>query len=121
MRMLVIEGEARLRAFLTRAFEAEGFTVDATGDGDDAIARVLRTTYELVILDPMLPSADGLEVLARIHDQRPQLPVLLLSERTDLATKLRGFELGAVDYVAKPFSLEELIARTRVQVRRARG
>lgn len=121
MRMLVVEDEARIGAFLARAFEAEGFTVDVVGDGLQGLTRGLTADYDLVILDLLLPGLDGLEVLARLQQQRPQLPVLIVSARGDLATKLRGFELGAVDYLAKPFSLEELIARTRVQVRRARG
>ena len=121
MRMLVVEDETRIGAFLARAFEAEGFTVDVVGDGVQGLSRALTGSYDLVILDLLLPGLDGLEVLARLQQQRPQLPVLIVSARGDLATKLRGFELGAVDYLAKPFSLEELLARTRVQVRRARG
>lgn len=121
MRMLVVEDETRIGAFLARAFEAEGFTVDVVADGVQGLSRALAGSYDLVILDLLLPGLDGLEVLARLQQQRPQLPVLIVSARGDLATKLRGFELGAVDYLAKPFSLEELLARTRVQVRRARG
>ena len=121
MRMLVVEDEARIGAFLARAFQAEGFTVDVVGDGDQGLARALSGTYALVILDLLLPGTDGLGVLAQLHEQLPHLPVLIVSARTDLATKLRGFELGAVDYLAKPFSLEELLARTRVQIRRAHG
>ena len=121
MRMLVVEDEARIGAFLARAFAAEGFIVDVVADGEQGLARALTGSYELVILDLLLPGLDGLDVLRRLHDQRSELPVLILSARSDLATKLRGFELGAVDYLAKPFSLEELIARTRVQMRRGVG
>jgi two-component system, OmpR family, response regulator len=119
MRMLVVEDEARIGAFLARAFQAEGFTVDVVGDGEQGLARALTGNYELIILDLLLPGLDGLVVLERLQRRLPQLPVLIVSARGDLATKLRGFELGAVDYLAKPFSLEELIARTRVQMRRA--
>ena len=119
MRILVLEDEARIRAFLARAFEAEGYAVDVVGDGEEGLALALAGSYEFVILDLLLPSLDGLDVLRALHRQRPQLPVLILSARSDLATKLRGFELGAVDYLAKPFSLEELLARARVQLRRA--
>lgn len=119
MRILVLEDEARIRAFLARAFEAEGFAVDVVGDGEEGLTLALAGSYEFVILDLLLPSLDGLDVLRALHRQRPQLPVLILSARSDLATKLQGFELGAVDYLAKPFSLEELLARARVQLRRA--
>ncbi len=117
--MLVVEDEARIRAFLARAFEAEGFTVDVVEDGEEGLTLALNGSYEFVLLDLLLPGRDGLDFLKELHQQRPELPVLILSARTDLATKLRGFELGAVDYVAKPFSLDELLARTRVQLRRA--
>jgi two-component system, OmpR family, copper resistance phosphate regulon response regulator CusR len=119
MRMLVVEDETRIRAFLARAFEAEGFTVDVVEDGEEGLTLALTGSYEFVILDLLLPGRDGLDFLKELHHQRPGLPVLILSARSDLATKLRGFELGAVDYLAKPFSLDELLARARVQLRRA--
>ena len=120
MRILIVEDEARIAAFLARAFEAEGFHVDLAEDGERGLARALSGSYDLVILDLLLPGRDGLEALRELHRQRSALPVLILSARSDLPTKLRGFELGAVDYVAKPFSLDELLARARVQLRAAR-
>jgi DNA-binding response OmpR family regulator len=120
MRILIVEDEYRIRAFLVRAFEAEGFTVDAAEDGEHGLGRALTGGYDLVILDLLLPGRDGLETLRELHLQQPGLPVLILSARSDLPTKLRGFELGAVDYVAKPFSLDELLARARVHLRRGR-
>jgi two-component system copper resistance phosphate regulon response regulator CusR len=121
MRILVVEDEARIRAFLARAFEAEGYTVDVVEDGEHGLARALAGDYEVVILDLMLPGRDGLDVLHELHLRRPGLPVLILSARRDITTRLRGFELGAVDFLAKPFSLDELLARTRVHLRRAHG
>jgi DNA-binding response OmpR family regulator len=121
MRILVVEDEARIRAFVARAFEAEGFKVDVVPDGEVGLAQALAGSYEFVILDLMLPLRDGLSILVELQRRRPGLPVLILSARSDLATKLRGFELGAVDYLSKPFSLDELLARARVALRRARG
>lgn len=120
MRILIVEDEVRIRAFVARAFEAEGFRVDVVGDGEQGLARALSANYDLVILDLLLPGRSGLDALRELHRQRSDVPVLILSARNDLPIKLRSFELGAVDYVAKPFSLDELLARARVQLRRTR-
>lgn len=120
MRILIVEDEARIRDFVARALVAEGLTVDVAGDGEQGAGRALSNHYDLVILDLLLPGRSGLDVLRELHREQPDLPVLVLSARGDLQTKLRGFQLGAVDYVAKPFSLDELLARVRVQLRRAR-
>jgi len=121
MRILVVEDEARIRSFIARAFEVEGFAVDVVSDGEHGLERALEGSCDFVILDLLLPGRDGLDVLEVLRRQRPGLPVLILSARSDIATKLRGFELGAVDYLAKPFSLDELLARARVHLRRPHG
>jgi DNA-binding response OmpR family regulator len=121
VRLLVVEDEARIRSFLARALEVEGFQVDEVADGERGLAAALAHDYGLVILDLMLPGRDGLDVLEELHARRPELPVLILSARSELPTKLRGFELGAADFMAKPFSLDELFARIRVQTRARRG
>jgi DNA-binding response OmpR family regulator len=120
MRILVIEDEARIQAFLTRGLEAEGYTVVAADNGRDGLALATAEQWDLVVLDLLLPGLSGLQVLRDLHRARPRVPVLILSARSDLQTKLRGFELGATDYVAKPFALDELLARVRVQLRVAR-
>ena len=118
MRVLLIEDEPRIRAFLARGLAAEGLLVDETVDGRAGLQRALEEKYDLVILDLLLPALDGLSVLRALHEFRPELPVLVLSARSDLPTKLRGFALGATDYLPKPFSFEELLARVRVQLKR---
>ena len=118
MRILVIEDEPRIQEFVTRGLTAEGFTVEACGDGATGLERGLHEGFDLVILDLLLPGIDGLTLLSEVHRRRPELPVLILSARSDLPTKLRGFELGARDYLAKPFSLDELLARVRVHIHR---
>jgi len=120
VRILVIEDESRIRSFLARALEAEGFSVDGADNGPDGLDRALRGVYDLVILDLLLPRLDGLSVLRELRRRSPDLPVVIVSARSDLPTKLRGFNLGANDYLAKPFALDELIARVRAQLR-ARG
>jgi DNA-binding response OmpR family regulator len=122
LRILIVEDEARIGAFLARAFTAEGLSADVVGDVHQAIVRTLTLDYELVVLDHCFHGSDGFEFLRRLRERGPGLPpVLVLSARDDLATKLRSFELGAVDYVSKPFSLEELLARIRVWLSRGRA
>ena len=118
MRILVVEDEPRILAFVARGLEAEGFAVDAAGDGAEALEQARRSRPDFVVLDLLLPRLDGLTVLRELKRERPDLPVLVLSARSDLPTKLRGFELGASDYLAKPFAFDELIARIRAQLRR---
>ena len=118
MRILVIEDEAGIRSFLARGLEAEGYSVEQAADGRAGLALALGPSWDLVVLDLLLPGLGGLEVLRELHRERPAVPVLVVSARSDLPTKLRGFELGATDYLPKPFSLAELLARVRVQLRK---
>ncbi|MDX6468141.1 MAG: hypothetical protein QOI27_3181 [Gaiellaceae bacterium] len=117
MPILVVEDEPRILAFVRRGLEAQGFTVDAAADGATGLRRARERRYDLVVLDLLLPGLDGLALLRELTRSSPEIPVLILSARSDEKTKLRGFELGARDYVAKPFSLAELIARVRVHLR----
>jgi two-component system copper resistance phosphate regulon response regulator CusR len=120
MRILVIEDEPRILAFLARGLEAEGFTVDGADDGQAGVRRAARGRYDLVILDLLLPKLDGFDVLRELQHRCPELPVVIVSARSELETKLRGFDLGASDYLSKPFSFDELLARVRAQLRRGR-
>jgi two-component system, OmpR family, response regulator len=120
MRILVIDDEPRILGFLARGLAAEGFTVDVADNGAEAVRAARRERYDLVLLDLLLPGIDGLSVLQALGHVNPALPVVIVSARSDLPTKLRGFGLGAADYVSKPFSLDELLARIRVQLRKSR-
>jgi two-component system, OmpR family, response regulator len=117
MRILAIEDEPRIASFLQRALEAEGFTIETEGDGLEGLSKALSEPYDLILLDLLLPRVDGLTVLRELTQRLPEMPVVVVSARSDLATKLRGFKLGACDYVAKPFAMDELVARMRVQLR----
>jgi two-component system, OmpR family, response regulator len=116
VRILVIEDEPRILDFLTRGLEAAGFNVEGARDGPAGLQRALYERWDLVILDLLLPGLDGMTVLRRIQAQAAELPVVVVSARDDLPTKLEGFSLGASDFVCKPFSFAELLARVRVHV-----
>lgn len=118
MRILVIEDEPRILEFLRLGLEAEGFVVDGAEDGVAGLRLALTEPYDLVVLDLLLPRMDGLRLLGELRQTRTDIPVLILSARSDLPTKLRGFDLGANDYLSKPFSFDELVARVRVHLRR---
>ncbi|HVS86568.1 MAG TPA: response regulator transcription factor [Gaiellaceae bacterium] len=113
----MIEDEARIQSFLRRGLEAEGYAVVTAGDGHEGLSLAVGGDWDLVVLDLLLPGLNGLQVLRELHRAHPALPVVILSARDDVRTKLHGFELGASDYVPKPFSLDELLARIRVQLR----
>jgi DNA-binding response OmpR family regulator len=118
VRILVIEDEPRILGFLTRGLEAEGFSVVGARDGEEGLRLALELRCDLVILDLLLPRLDGLSVLGRLEREHPELPVVIVSARAEMTTKLRGFGLGASDYLTKPFSFDELLARIRVHLRR---
>jgi DNA-binding response OmpR family regulator len=118
MDILVVEDEPRVATFVTRILEAEGFRVDVADNGRIGVTRALAGQYDLVVLDLLLPHVDGLTILRELGARRPALPVVVLTARSDLSTKLRSFRLGACDFLAKPFSHQELIARVRVHLSR---
>jgi len=118
VRILVIEDEPRILDFLSRGLEAEGFSVCGARDGQEGLRLAEALGCDLVILDLLLPRLDGLSVLRALEAKQPEVPVVIVSARADLTTKLNGFGLGACDYLTKPFSFEELLARVRVHLRR---
>ena len=118
MRILVVEEERLLCDGIAEDLELEKYTVDRCYDGADAHERLFVEPYDLVILDLNLPGMDGLELLRRIRSERPELRVLILSARAQLSDKVAGLDLGADDYLTKPFDLEELEARVRTLLRR---
>jgi two-component system, OmpR family, copper resistance phosphate regulon response regulator CusR len=118
MRLLIIEDEPLIARFLARGLRSEGYTVVIAGDGERAIHRLADGGWDLVILDLMLPGRDGFEVLREISGQRLGAPVLVLSARRAVETKVAALDAGASDYLAKPFALDELLARVRALLRR---
>jgi DNA-binding response OmpR family regulator len=118
-RILLIEDEQRIVSFLERALRAEGMAVDAALGGAEGLQLALAHSYDLVVLDIVMPEVDGNTVLRKLLAERPGQPVLILSALTDTASKVRSLELGAEDYISKPFSLDELLARVRARLRAA--
>jgi two-component system copper resistance phosphate regulon response regulator CusR len=118
-RILLIDDEHRILDFVARGLEAEGYVVDVADGGDAGLRAAHEQPHDLVILDLLLPDRGGLELLHDLVRRYPGEPVIVLSALSDTASKVTSFELGAQDYLAKPFSLEELLARVRTRLRHA--
>jgi DNA-binding response OmpR family regulator len=116
-RILLVDDEPKIRGFIARALAAAGYAIDCASGGIEAIQQASASEYGLVILDLVMPDMDGRSVLAELLHARPDQPVLVLSCLDDVTTKVTCLDLGAHDYLTKPFSLEELLARVRVQLR----
>ncbi|MEQ9440195.1 MAG: response regulator transcription factor [Cyclobacteriaceae bacterium] len=117
-KILIVEDEPSMRMGLSDNLEFEGYTVESTGDGQDALAKILQQAYDLVVLDVMLPSLTGFEVCKQARKKGNRTPIILLTARGEEMDKVRGLELGADDYITKPFSLRELLARIKAVLRR---
>jgi DNA-binding response OmpR family regulator len=117
--ILVVEDEPGIVDFVERGLRAQGFEVSAALDGDAGLADALEPEIELVVLDLMLPRLSGTDVLRRLHSVRPELPVIVLTAKGEVEDRIKGLDAGAVDYLVKPFSVAELGARIRAQLRTA--
>jgi len=117
VRILLVEDERGIADFVERALRGQGHDVEVATDGPDGEGRALATDPDLVILDVMLPGRSGIEVLRNIRRAKPVLPVIMLTARAEVADKVKGLDAGATDYISKPFSVEELLARVRAHLR----
>ena len=116
-RVLLVEDEPGIVDFVRRGLEAEGFGVDAALDGIEGERLALKGGFDAIVLDVMLPGRSGLEILASVRRATPSVPVILLTARAEIEDRIVGLDAGAVDYLVKPFSLAELVARVRAQLR----
>ena len=119
MRILVVEDELELLKTLGKGLELDGYTVDLSPNGEDAMERIAIYSYDLVLLDLNLPGVSGLEVLQNAMEYNSNLKVMILTSRGDVETKVQGLDLGAIDYMVKPFDFVELEARIRSILRRS--
>jgi DNA-binding response OmpR family regulator len=121
LKILIIEDEKKIASLLRKGLEAQGFVVEVANNGDDGYAMATTRPYDALVLDIMLPGRDGLSILRNLRERKIPLPVILLSARSELNERLEGLNLGADDYLAKPFHIQELIARLHAITRRASG
>lgn len=121
MRILVAEDEKKIARLIQKGLTEQGYTVDLCHRGDEALSMASSEPYDAVILDIMLPGRDGLSVLRQLREKKMAVPVMFLTARGELSERIEGLDLGADDYLAKPFAMDELIARLRALLRRVTG
>ena len=118
MRLLVVEDERKLANLIQRALKEKGYAVDVVHNGTDGLFQAKEIPYDLIVLDIMLPGKDGIAICKELRRQKTEVPVLMLTARDDVEDKISGLDAGADDYLAKPFSFGELLARVRALLRR---
>lgn len=117
MKILIIEDDEKIVNFLKKGLKEESYTVDASLNGEEGIYLASVNNYDLILLDIMLPIIDGMEVCKRLRASNIQIPIIMLTAKDSIEDKISGLDIGANDYLAKPFSFSELLARIRVQLR----
>ncbi|HVR34850.1 MAG TPA: response regulator transcription factor [Methylomirabilota bacterium] len=121
MRILLVEDSSKLQRAVGLALRKAGYVVDVTGDGEEGFWLATENRYDVLVLDLMLPGLDGMEILRRLRKQGCQTPVLILTVKSSVEDRVTGLRAGADDYLTKPFSLEELVARVESLIRRGYG
>jgi DNA-binding response OmpR family regulator len=120
MRVLVVEDERKIASFIRHGLEEQGLAVEVCANGNDAYALATTRPYDCIVLDIMLPGRDGLSILRNLRERKHAVPVIVVTARGELNERLEGLNLGADDYLTKPFYIEELVARVHAVTRRAR-
>lgn len=121
MKVLVVEDERKIAGFIRQGLVEQGFSVDLCSNGDEAYILATTRSYDVIVLDIMLPGRDGLSILKNLRARKNTVPVILLTARSEPAERVEGLNLGADDYLTKPFYIDELIARIQAVIRRASG
>jgi two-component system OmpR family response regulator len=118
MKILVVEDESKIAAFVRKGLEAQGFAVTVLNDGNDALEWATKQPFDVIVLDIMLPGRDGLSILKELRERKNTVPIILLTARSEANERVAGLNLGADDYVTKPFFMDELLARINAVARR---
>ena len=121
MTILVVEDEKKLAGFVAKGLEEHGFKVTVSHDGNEAYTLACTESYDLIVLDIMLPGRDGLSILRGLRDRKNAVPVILVTARSEMNERIEGLNLGADDYIVKPFFVDELLARVQAVLRRTAG
>ncbi len=121
MKLLVIEDEKKIATLINKGLREQGYTADVVHDGDEGLERAVNQQYDAIVLDIMLPGRDGLSLLRALREKKINTPVMILTARGEVNERVEGLDAGADDYMAKPFSMDELIARLRALMRRVTG
>jgi two-component system OmpR family response regulator len=121
MRLLLVEDDQGIASFVVKGLREAGFAVDHAIDGEDGLHLALTEPYDVVIMDLMLPKIDGLTVIKKLREQKPNVPVMILSAKRSVDDRVEGLQTGSDDYLTKPFAFSELLARVNALIRRATG
>ena len=119
MKILIVEDDENILSFLKRGFQEEDYIIDSADDGDDGEYLATSNSYDIIILDWMLPNKSGIEILSSIREQNITTPVIMLTAKGEIDDKIEGLTYGADDYMSKPFSFKELLARSKALYRRS--
>jgi DNA-binding response OmpR family regulator len=118
MNILVVEDEAKVASFIKKGLQQSGYEVDVAADGEEAYEEIQANSYDLILLDLMLPKISGFDLIPKIRQCRPAVPIIAVTARASVEDRVQGLNLGCDDYLTKPFSFSELLARIQVQLRR---
>jgi len=120
MKILIVEDDNKILSFIEKGFNEHGFCVDVASDGEEGLYLALNNSYDCIILDIMLPTLNGIDILQKIRNEDNEIPVIFLTAKDTIADRLKGFDTGGDDYLAKPFAFSELLARVRALIRRGK-
>ncbi|OGI07459.1 MAG: DNA-binding response regulator [Candidatus Margulisbacteria bacterium GWF2_35_9] len=120
MKILIVEDEIKVLSFIQKGFNEHGFCVDIASDGEDGLSLALNNKYDCIILDIMLPSLSGIDILQKIRSEGIEIPVIFLTAKDTVSDRVMGFDIGGDDYLIKPFAFSELLARVKALIRRGK-